>query len=73
MSVIDVNNVGVAFDDLFKRIAPDPPASYPKGVPEGFPLPWEVQTAYRFMMSWFKRYARAADGKIVTAATPESH
>ncbi len=52
---LGVNNVGIALDDLLKVIAPDPPASYPKGVPEGFPFPWEVQSAYRFMLSWFKR------------------
>ena len=53
MGILGIDNVGVALDKLFKQIAPDPPATYPKGVPEGFPLPWEVQTAYRFMLSWF--------------------
>jgi len=32
---------------------PDPPLPFP--VPPGFPLPWEVQTAYKLMLSFFKR------------------
>jgi hypothetical protein len=55
MGILGIDNVGVALNDLVKQIAPDPPKTYPKGVPQGFPLPWEVQTAYRFMLSWFKR------------------
>jgi hypothetical protein len=47
--------ITIGLDDLRKIIAPDPPASLPKGVPEGFPFPWEIMTAYRFMLSWFKR------------------
>src|SRR5439155_15132050 len=31
----------------------DPPLDFV--VPAGFPLPWEVQTSYRFMLSFFKR------------------
>jgi len=54
LGILGIDNVGMALDDLRKIIAPDPPASIPK-VPEGFPFPWEVMTAYRFMLSWFKR------------------
>ncbi len=62
MGILGIDNVGIALDDLRKIIAPDPPAAYLKGVPEGFPLPWEIQTAYRFMLSWFKRqYVATAD------------
>jgi len=34
-------------------LPPDPPLSFT--VPPGFPLPWEVQTAYKLMLSFFKR------------------
>jgi len=51
LSALGVDNAGVALGDLRKLIAPDPSFT----VPAGFPLPWEVQTAYRFMLSWFKR------------------
>jgi hypothetical protein len=51
LSALGVDNVGMALDDLRKLVAPDPPFN----IPEGFPLPWEVQAAYRFMLSWFKR------------------
>ena len=51
LELLGVDNAGVALDELRKQIAPHPPFT----VPEGFPLPWEVQTAYRFMLSWFKR------------------
>ncbi|MBC7592356.1 MAG: zinc dependent phospholipase C family protein [Kineosporiaceae bacterium] len=51
LAALGVDNVGIAFDDLRKIVAPDPPMT----IPEGFPSPWEVQTAYRFMLSWFKR------------------
>jgi hypothetical protein len=58
LGILGVDNVGVALDDLRKVIAPDPP----QNIPEGFPLPWEVMTAYRFMLSWFKRqYIATAD------------
>lgn len=51
LSALGIDNVGIALDDLRKIVAPDPPFN----IPAGFPLPWEVQTAYRFMLSWFKR------------------
>lgn len=51
LNLLGVDNAGMALGDLRKLVAPDPPFN----VPEGFPLPWEVQTAYRFMLSWFKR------------------
>lgn len=58
LQILGVDNAGMAFNDLRKAVAPDPP--FP--VPEGFPLPWEVQAAYRFMLSWFKRsYVATAD------------
>ncbi|MBV8150600.1 MAG: zinc dependent phospholipase C family protein, partial [Candidatus Eremiobacteraeota bacterium] len=50
LSLLGVD-AGMALDDLRKQVAPDPPFN----VPAGFPLPWEVQTAYRFLLSWFKR------------------
>ncbi len=53
LGVLGVGNLGMAMSDLLAAIAPKPPADMT--VPEGFPLPWEVQTAYRFMLSWFKR------------------
>jgi hypothetical protein len=49
-----VDDAGIALDKLREIVAPDPPADMDK-VPEGFPLPWELQAAYRFMLSWFKR------------------
>lgn len=53
LGLLGIDNVGMALDDLRKIIAPDP-AGMPN-VPKGFPLPWEILTAYRFMLSWFKR------------------
>lgn len=47
--------ITMSLEDLRKIVAPDTPASLPKGMPEGFPFPWEIMTAYRFMLSWFKR------------------
>jgi hypothetical protein len=38
------------FQELLDGIAPPPSFS----VPKGFPLPWEVQTAYRFMITMYK-------------------
>jgi hypothetical protein len=38
------------FNELLEAIAPTP--SFP--VPEGFPLPWEVQTMYRLLLTFFK-------------------
>src|SRR6266550_3044224 len=53
LEVLGVDNAGQAFADLRKAVAPDTPAGMT--VPQGFPLPWEVQATYRFMLSWFKR------------------
>ena len=35
------------------QLPPDPPLGFT--VPPGFPLPWQVQTAYKLMLSFFKR------------------
>jgi hypothetical protein len=51
LQAFGVDNAGMALGDLRKLVAPDPPFK----IPEGFPMPWEIQTAYRFMLSWFKR------------------
>ncbi len=37
-------------DDVLAAVAPDPGFE----VPPGFPLPWEVQTSYRFMTSFYR-------------------
>ncbi|NJR31381.1 hypothetical protein HC762_01205, partial [bacterium] len=61
LNVLGVNDVGVELDEIRKIIAPDPSASVPK-IPEGFPLPWQIMAAYRFMLSFFKRsYLSTAD------------
>ncbi|SEI20751.1 hypothetical protein [Paraburkholderia hospita] len=38
------------FDDLLKAIAPAPPFE----VKRGFPLPWQIQTIYKIMISFYK-------------------
>ncbi|KAB8221615.1 hypothetical protein BDV33DRAFT_202353 [Aspergillus novoparasiticus] len=43
--------IDLPLEDLRKAIAPDPP----QNIPKGFPFPWEIMAAYRFMLSWFKR------------------
>lgn len=53
LEVLGVDNAGMAMGDLRKAIARDTPAGLT--VPPGFPLPWEVQATYRFLLSWFKR------------------
>jgi len=53
LGVLGVGDPGEAFADLIQAVAPKPAAGLK--VPDGFPLPWEVQVAYRFMLSWFKR------------------
>jgi hypothetical protein len=53
LGVLGIGDPGEALADLLEAVAPKPPADLK--VPEGFPLPWEVQVAYRFMLSWFKR------------------
>jgi hypothetical protein len=37
-------------DDVIKAVAPDPGFD----VPRGYPLPWQVQTSYRFMISFYR-------------------
>lgn len=37
-------------DDVLAAVAPDPGFD----VPHGYPLPWEVQTSYRFMISFYR-------------------
>lgn len=53
LAKLGVGDPGEALSDLIEAVAPTPPADMK--VPEGFPLPWEVRVAYRFMLSWFKR------------------
>lgn len=53
LGTLGIGDPEMAFADLLAAVAPAPPADLI--VPEGFPLPWEVKTAYRFMLSWFKR------------------
>ena len=50
--VKDVTGHGLdrPFQEILDGIAPQPP--FP--VPTGFPLPWEVQTAYRLMITLYK-------------------
>ncbi len=50
---LGVDNGGQAFSDLLKAVAPDTPDGVT--VPPGFPLPWEIQAAYRFLLSYYKR------------------
>lgn len=40
------------FDDLLAGIAPPPPDDLT--VPQGFPLPWQIQTMYRLMITQYK-------------------
>ena len=51
LQLLGIDNICMPLEDLRKIIAPDPPFT----VPVGFPFPWQVMTAYRFMLSWFKR------------------
>jgi len=53
LHILGVGNVGVSLEELREIIAPDPEDM--KNVPEGFPLPWQMQATYRFMLSWLKR------------------
>jgi len=50
--VKDVTGHGLdrPFGELLADIAPEPPFD----VPKGFPLPWEVQTMYRLMITLYK-------------------
>ena len=74
LEVLGVDNAGMAFSDLRKAVARDTPAGL--NVPQGFPLPWEVQATYRFLLSWFKRsYVSTFDmpkPKRPTVFTPPS-
>lgn len=54
LGLLGIDNVGIALDELRQIIAPDLPQTI-HSIPEGFPFPWEVMAAYRFMLSWFKR------------------
>ena len=54
LGILGIDNVGIALDELRQIIAPDLPETIPN-IPEGFPFPWEIMAAYRFMLSWFKR------------------
>ena len=61
LGVLGADDVGAELEEIRKNIAPDPSASVPR-VPEGFPLPWQIMAAYRFMLSFFKRsYLSSAD------------
>ena len=53
LSVLGVGDPGEALSDLLEAVAPAPPKDL--NIPEGFPLPWEIQVTYRFLLSWFKR------------------
>ena len=53
LGILGIGDPGEALADLLEAVAPRPPADLK--VPEGFPLPWEIQASYRFMLSWFKR------------------
>ena len=53
LGVLGIGDPPEAFADLLEAVAPRPPADMK--IPSGFPLPWEVRVAYRFMLSWFKR------------------
>jgi hypothetical protein len=51
LAALGIDNVGMALGELLDQVAPKPTGP----IPEGFPMPWEVSVAYRFMLSWFKR------------------
>jgi hypothetical protein len=53
LDALGLDRSDVALDLLRQQVAPDHDPSF--RVPKGFPLPWEVKTAYRFLLSWFKR------------------
>ncbi|KAH8742865.1 hypothetical protein F5882DRAFT_501242 [Hyaloscypha sp. PMI_1271] len=60
LGILGISNVGIKLEDLRNIVAPNPPDSIfkdgkPGKIPVGFPFPWEIQAAYRFMLSWFKR------------------
>jgi len=43
-------NINTPLDELVAQIAPAPKFD----VPSGYPLPWEVQVSYRFMITFYK-------------------
>jgi hypothetical protein len=51
LGLLGVENIGIGLEDLRRIIAPHPQEK----IPPGFPFPWEMMAAYRFMLSWFKR------------------
>jgi hypothetical protein len=54
---LEVQNLPTELKKLREIIAPDSKEPENGGfkTPPGFPFPWEIQAAYRFMLSWFKR------------------
>jgi hypothetical protein len=53
LDALGIDRSDIALEELRQQVAPDHDPGYV--VPPGFPLPWEVQAAYRFLLSWFKR------------------
>jgi hypothetical protein len=56
LATLGIQNIPIELENLREIIAPDS-ATGDMGfkTPAGFPFPWEIQVAYRFMLSWFKR------------------
>lgn len=46
------NDLDRPIDELLAGIAPPPPPGL--SVPQGFPLPWQIQTIYRVMITFYK-------------------
>ncbi|KAH9208921.1 hypothetical protein DL95DRAFT_527156 [Leptodontidium sp. 2 PMI_412] len=59
LDLLEIPSIPIQLEDLRKIIAKDPLTENDEGsdfkTPEGFPFPWEIKAAYRFMLSWFKR------------------
>jgi len=56
IALLDVPNIPTEVEQLREIIAPDSATGALKfTTPKGFPFSWEIQVAYRFMLSWFKR------------------
>ncbi|MBK6439584.1 MAG: zinc dependent phospholipase C family protein [Candidatus Microthrix subdominans] len=51
LNLLGIDGLGMASNELLAAITP----GFVADVPEGFPMPWEIGVAYRFMLSWFKR------------------
>jgi hypothetical protein len=49
-------SVGEPLKEFVEQIAPDPDFD----VPAGYPLPWEVQVSYRFMITYYKLAFRSS-------------